>query len=98
MAKRRTVSVKSLTVDQNVRCQRIIPVEGDDCPAKHSRRWRGHTIAFHLTREQAVHLARVLLAGTQEWDGMWVTAWRNQKRADDTYPVTVTGEAGPEDD
>ena len=94
-------SVKSLTVDQNVRCQRIIPVEDSQntpCSGKHSARWTGKTIALHLTKDQAVHLARVLLAATQEWNEIDVTAFRLQRRADGTYPVTVTSAESPEED
>ena len=46
---------------------------------------------YLLSREQAIHLARVLLAAAQEWDEMEVTAWRVYKRqSDNTYNVTVT--------
>jgi hypothetical protein len=44
-----------------------------------------------LLWEQAVHLARVLLAATQEWDEINVTARRLQKRATDgTFSLRVT--------
>ncbi len=94
-------SVKRITVAQNVRCQRIIPVEASQntpCAARHSARWMGKTISFHLTKEQAIHLARVLLAATQEWDEIDITAFRFQRRTDGTYPVTVTSIENPEED
>jgi hypothetical protein len=87
-------SVKQLTVNQNVRCQSIYPDPDEphtDCPARHSARWKGDTVAFHLTSQQAIDLAKVLLVGSQEWECMTVTAFRTQKRKlDGTYPVTVT--------
>jgi hypothetical protein len=87
-------SVKQLTVNQNVRCESIYPDPDEphtDCPAGHSARWKGDTIAFHLTRQQAIDLAKVLLVGSQEWDSMTVTAFRTHKRkSDGTYPVTVS--------
>jgi hypothetical protein len=87
-------SVKQLTVDQNVRCESIYPDPDEphtECPAGHSARWKGDTIAFHLTRQQAIDLAKVLLVGSQEWESMTVTAFRKQKRKSDrTYPVTVS--------
>jgi hypothetical protein len=93
MAKARA-SVKQITVDQNVRTRRIYPVEdtiNTPCPARHSKNWKGDTVAFSLTKEQAIHLARVLLAATQEWDEIAVVAWRRQKRkSDGTYPITVS--------
>ena len=43
-----------------------------------------------MSREQAVHLARVLLAAAQEWNEIDITAWRAYKRhSDGTYNVTV---------
>lgn len=87
-------SVKQLTVNQNVRCQSIYPDPDEphtDCPAGHSARWKGDTVAFHLTKQQAIDLAKVLLVGSQEWERMAVTAFRTQKRKlDGTYPVTVS--------
>jgi len=79
-------SVKSLTVNQNVRCLRIIPVEGSKKQTSDLK-----TVAITLTKEQAIHLARVLLAATQEWETIDITGFRFQRRkSDGTYPVTVT--------
>jgi hypothetical protein len=101
MAKARK-SVKQITVDQNVRTRRIYPIEetiNPPCPARHSKSWKGDTVAFSLTKEQAIHLARVLLAATQEWDEIDVVAWRRKKRnSDDTYPITVTSAVDTPDD
>ena len=100
MAKKKTVTLKKFVIDHNVRCERIIPVADSintPCPAKHSKLWEGKTVAFQLTREQALQLARVLLAATQEWDKISITAWRYQKRKKDgTYPLTITSEIEPE--
>jgi hypothetical protein len=52
------------------------------------------TVGLRLTREQALHLARVLLAVTQEWVEIDITAYRFKRRSSDgTYPVTVTSGA-----
>ena len=100
MAKQKTATLKKLIIDSNVRCERIIPVADSintPCPAKHSKAWKGSTIALQLTKDQAIQLARVLLAATQEWDHVNITAFRYQKRrSDGTYPVTVTSEIEPE--
>jgi len=49
------------------------------------------TVGSRLTREQAIHLARVLLAVSQEWEGMEVTAYRfDQGKSNGTYPITPT--------
>ena len=76
----------SITIDPNVRCQRIYPVEGTGKTIAQLK-----TVGFKLTREQAIHLARVLLAVSQEWPEMEVTAYRfDQRKTDETYHITVT--------
>ena len=65
--KRRSSS--SIKVDPNVRCQRIYPVEDTKKEVGDLK-----TVGFTVTREQAIHLSRVLLAVSQEWDEMQVTA------------------------
>ena len=49
------------------------------------------TVGMKFTRDQAIHLARVLLAAAQDWDEIDITAWTIYKRrSDQTYNVTVT--------
>jgi hypothetical protein len=49
------------------------------------------TIGIKLNKEQAIHLARILLAVTQDWDEIEITGFRLKKRkTDGTYPVSVT--------
>ena len=90
----RRETVKYLTVNQNVRCRSVIPDpqgQHTDCPGRHSTRWHGDTVAFQLTKQQAIDLAKVLLAASQDWQLMDVTVWRFQKRkSDGTFPITVT--------
>jgi hypothetical protein len=79
-------SPKSITVNPNVRCLRIYPVENTNKTVGELQ-----TIGIKLSKEQAVHLARVLLAVSQEWDELEITARRFEKRkSDGTYPTTVT--------
>ena len=43
------------------------------------------------TGDQAIHLARLLLAAAQDWKAIDVTAYRLEKRqSDNTYHITVT--------
>jgi hypothetical protein len=57
------------------------------------------TVGLVLTRDQAVHLARVLLAAAQDWNKIDVTAYRFGKRkTDGTYQITVTSSADAQDD
>jgi len=86
---KKRVSASSIRIDTNVRCQRIYPVE--DSKQKHKTITDLKTVGIKLSRGQAVHLARVLLAASQEWEEIDITAWRVYKRqTDSTYNVTVT--------
>ena len=79
-------SARSIRIDPNVRCQRIYPTEN-------TRRTLAElqTVGISLTREQAVHLARVLLAVSQDWKEIDITAYRFKRRRNDgLYPLTVT--------
>jgi hypothetical protein len=79
-------SSKSIKVDPNVRCLRIYPVEDTTKDVKKLK-----TVGLKLSRDQAIHLARVLLAVSQEWDEVDITAYRLEKRkSDGTHQVTVT--------
>lgn len=79
-------SPKSITVNANVRCLRVYPVERSNRSVKDLK-----TVGVKLSKEQAVHLARVLLAVTQEWEKVEITAYRLKKRTSDgTYQITVT--------
>ena len=79
-------SPRSISIDPNIRCLRIYPTEDT---SKHVKDLK--TIGIRLNREQSLHLARVLLAVTQEWDEIDITAYRFEKRkTDGTYHITVT--------
>lgn len=78
-------SARLVTISPNLRCQRIYPVPGTNKTLQELT-----TIGFKLTREQAVHLARVLLAVTQDWNDIDVTGFRSKRRSDGTFPITVT--------
>jgi len=76
-----------IEIDGNIRCQRISPVENTRTKTIQDLK----TVGITLSRDQAIHLARVLLAASQEWDEIAITAWRLKKRkSDGTYTVTVT--------
>jgi len=86
-------SPKSITIDPNVRCLRVYPTEDSDKNVKNLK-----TVGIKLSKDQAIHLARVLLAVTQEWDEIDITAYRFKKRkTDGTYQITVTS-FRPEED
>lgn len=78
-------SARAVTIDPNLRCQRIYPVQGTTKTVQELT-----TIGFKLTRDQAIHLARVLLALTQEWSDIDITGFRSKQRSDGTFPITVT--------
>jgi hypothetical protein len=76
----------SISIDPNVRCLRVYPVETSNKTLSDLK-----TVGVRLSREQAIHLARVLLVVTQEWDHLEITAYRTSPRqSDGTYQITVT--------
>jgi hypothetical protein len=89
MANKKRKAASSIKIDPNVRCLRIYPVEDSRSSGKTIADLK--TVGIKLSREQAIHLARVLLAAAQEWDELDITAWRVYRRqSDGTYNVTVT--------
>ena len=83
MARKSTASVK---VSPNVRCLRVYPSSGS---VKTIRELK--TVGLKLSREQATHLATVLLVAAQQWDELEITGYRNDPRkSDGTYHITMT--------
>ena len=81
----RTTST-SLRVDPNVRCLRIYPVETTSKTVDKLK-----TIGIKLSQDQAIHLARVLLAMSQEAREIEITGYRfDQRKSDGTYHLTIT--------
>jgi hypothetical protein len=81
-----------LTIDPNVRCDRIYPTEESKKQVAELK-----TIGFKLKRQQAIHLARVLLAATQEWETIDITGYRfDQRKSDGSYHITVTADVADE--
>jgi hypothetical protein len=78
-------SAKSVKIDTNVRCNRVYPVEETN---KNVRELK--TVGMKLSKDQAIHLARILLVVSQEWDEIDITAYRLKRRSDGTYQITVT--------
>jgi hypothetical protein len=86
MAKQKTRRAStSIKVNPNVRAMRVYPRDGTRKTIAELQ-----TVGIKLSREQAIHLARVLLAVSQEWPEVEITAKRLEPRSDGTYPVTVT--------
>ena len=81
-------SSKSITINPNVRCDKIYPMADTKKSISDLK-----TIGIRLSREQAIHLARVLLAVSQDWDYLEITGRRYEKRkSDGTYPLTITSQ------
>lgn len=79
-------SPKSIAIDPNVRCTRIYPVEDTGKNVSELQ-----TIGIELSKDQAIHLTRVLLAVSQEWDEIDITGYRfDKRRSNGTYHLTVT--------
>lgn len=81
-------SAGALSIDTNLRCLRVYPTEDTKRIVSDLQ-----TVGIKLSRDQAIHLARVLLAVTQEWEVIDITAYRFEKRQEDaTYRLTVTSQ------
>lgn len=81
-------SASAVSVDTNVRCLRVYPTEDTKRTVADLQ-----TVGIRLTKEQAIHLARVLLVVTQEWDEVDITAYRFEKRQEDgTFRLTITSQ------
>jgi hypothetical protein len=78
-------SAKSVKIGTNVRYNRVYPVEETN---KNVRELK--TVGVKLSKAQAIHLARILLAVSQEWEEIDIAAYRLKRRADVTYQITVT--------
>jgi hypothetical protein len=78
-------STKQFGIDPNVRCQKVYPVMGSRKPTSELK-----TIGLKLTRQQARHLAQVLLTAAEAWEEIDLTAYRAARQADDTHQITIT--------
>ena len=78
-------SATSIKISPKLRCQRVYPIKGTKKAVEELK-----TIGFRLNRDQAINLARVLLAVSQDWSDIEVTAFRSKRFSDMTFPITVT--------
>ena len=79
-------NVRSITIDSNIRCLRVYPIQGTKKNVDDLK-----TIGIKLDKEQAIKFSRVLLAATEEWETIDITAYRTTPRKKDgTYQVTIT--------
>lgn len=77
----------SIKVDGNVRCLRLYPTKGTKRTVENLE-----TVGIKMNREQAIQLARVLLAVSQDWEEVDITGYRlRPRKSDGTFGVTVTG-------
>jgi hypothetical protein len=83
----------SLTIDTHVRCQQIFPKENEAAYKELE------TMGVKLSRGEALHLARAILAATQDWEAVELVVHRFDKRkSDNTYLLTVVPEHHEIDD
>ena len=83
----------SLTIDTHVRCLQVFPKE------KQAAYKDLKTMGVKLSREEALHLARAILAATQDWQEVELVVHRFDKRkSDNTYLLSVVPEHHEVDD
>jgi len=87
-------TTRSVTVDPNIRCHRVYPTEDSKRQISDLQ-----TVGLRLNRDQAVHLATVLLVAARDWNEIDITAYRFEKRkTDGTYHITVTSGGARDND
>jgi len=87
-------AASAVSVDTNVRCLRVYPTEDTKHTVSDLQ-----TVGIRLSKEQAIHLARLLLVVTQEWEEIDITAYRFEKRHEDgTYRLTITSQVRNQDE
>ena len=64
-------SATSIKINPNARCLRIYPIENTQKSIKDLK-----TVGIKLSKEQAIHLSKVLLAVSQDWGEIDLTAYR----------------------
>ena len=77
----------NIKISGNIKCQRVYPVEDEKSRNKTIQDLQ--TIGIKLSSDQAIKLALVLLAASQEWNEIDLTAWRKRQSSGE-YTVTVT--------
>ena len=83
----------NIKINGNIKCQRVYPVEDEGSRNKTIQDLQ--TIGIKLSSDQAIKLARVLLAVSQEWNEIDLTAWRKRQSSGE-YKLTVTSMVEPE--
>jgi hypothetical protein len=84
---------RGISIDSNIRCLKVYPVSTSTKTITDLQ-----TVGIRMSRDQAIHLARVLMAVTQDWSELELTAYRrSSRRTDGTYKVTVTSRATKDD-
>ena len=78
-------TVGKLGVDPNIHCSKVYPVISPRNPISSLK-----TVGIKLTREQAAHLGQALLAASEKWDDVDITAYRTPNKSDLMHHVTVT--------
>jgi len=78
-------STKQFGIDPNVRCDRVYPVIGSRKSVSTLK-----TVGLKLSREQAKHLAQVLLVAADAWEEIDITAYRTPLKSNGLCRITVT--------
>lgn len=80
-------SVINLNIDLRGRCLQVFP------PPEAEAYRDLTTMRFRLNREQALHLARAILAATEEWEEVEIVVHRfERRRSDGAFLITVLPE------
>lgn len=79
-------SAGQVRIKPNLRCLKVYPTTETSKSVADLK-----TVGIKLSRVQAIEMARVLLAVSQDWNEIDVTAYRqNSRRSDGTFQITIT--------
>jgi hypothetical protein len=78
-------STKQFGMNPNIRCKKVYPVTGSRKSISELK-----SVGLKLSREQARHLAQVLLIAADAWEEIDVTAYSTSRQSDGTHEITVT--------
>jgi len=84
-------SAKGFVIDTNLRYDRIYATENTARTIAELQ-----TGGFKLNKQQAVQLAHVLLAVSQDWDEVDITGWRFKTRASDGANIVTVSRPNPQ--
>lgn len=87
MKKVKLKTAAHVKIDTNARALKIYPVENEHDMKPISTM---ETVGFRLSPAQVIHLVGLLIVASWSGKNVLITGYRNRRRTDGTYGLTVT--------